>query len=226
MRFVELCFHERDALSADLAVRGLTEAGLCAIRRPVDDARAPAVSQAAGRRILLHSPAFAALPPNHPVFADADLGTVVVPLGPHWPLRRSRTWLIAPPGDRLGAVGFWKAVAQAVNRPVPDRDARLAAQQDLFRALKVADGKVPVRRRRQALGDMMDIRPMAAVRSSRDWEAAVTPMAVVATLVLAAGASALAVDVATRPEAWGAISQSPTPDEASTNAFAGTAPPY
>ncbi len=224
MRFVELCFHERDAIAANLAVKGLTEAGVCAIRRPVDDARAPAVSQAATRRIVLHSPAFAALAPTHPVFADADLGTVIVPLGSGWPLRRSRSWLIAPPGDRLGAVGFWKAVAQVLNRPIPDRDARLAAQQELFRALKIADGKVPVGRRRRGLSQMMDIRPMAAVRSPRDWEAAVTPMAVVATLVLAAGASALAVDVATRPEAWGAISQSPTPDEASTNAFAGTAP--
>lgn len=224
MRFVELCFHERDAISADLAVRGLTEAGVCAIRRPVDDTRAPAVSQAADRRIILYSPAFAALPPAHPVFADADLGTMIVPLGAHWPLRRSRTWLIAPPGDRLGAVGFWKVVAHAVNRPIPDRGARLAAQQDLFRALKSANGKIPVRRRRADLGDMMGARPMTAVRSARDWEAAVTPMAVVATLVLAAGASVAAVDIATRPEAWGAISQSPAPQDASTNAFAGAAP--
>jgi len=224
VRFVELCFHERDALSADLAVRGLTEAGVCAIRRPVDDARAPAVSQAATRRIVLHSPAFAALPQTHPVFADVDLGTVIVPLGPHWPLRRSRARLIAPPAGRLGSVGYWKAVAQAASLPILDRNARLAAQQALFRALKTADGKIPVGRRRTALRDMMDIRPIAAVRSSRDWEAAVTPMVVVAALVITAGASALAVDIAARPEAWGAISQSPTPDEASTNAFAGTAP--
>lgn len=224
MRFVELCFHERDAIAADLAVKGLAEAGVCAIRRPVDDFRAPAVSQAATRRIVLHSPAFAALSPTHPVFADADLGTIVVPLGQIWPLRRSRNWLVAPPLGRLGAVGFWRAVTQVLNLPIPDRAARLAAQQALFRALKAADGKVPVGRRRTALRDLMDIRPIAAVRSSRDWEAAVTPMVVVAALVLTAGASALVVDIASRPEAWGAISQAPTPEEASTNAFAGTAP--
>lgn len=224
MRFVELCFHERDAIAADLAMRGLTEAGVRAIRRPVNDARAPAVSQAADRRIVLHSTAFAALPPTHPVFADADLGAIIVPLGESWPLRRSRTWLIAPPGDRLGAVGFWKAVAQAVNRPAPDRDARLAAQQELFRALKTADGKVPVRRRRRGVGEIIGLRRANTGRSTHDWEAAVTPMAVVATLALAAGASVLVVDVAARPEAWGAISQAPAPEEASTNAFSGTAP--
>jgi len=71
VRFVELCFHERDAIAANLAVKGLAEAGVCAIRRPVDDFRAPAVSQAATRRIVVYSPAFAALSPTHPAFAEA-----------------------------------------------------------------------------------------------------------------------------------------------------------
>lgn len=224
MRFVELCFHERDAIAADIAVKGLEEAGLCAIRRPVDDVRAPAVSRAASRRIVLHSPAFAALPPGHPIHADAELGTLIVPLGPHWPLRRSRPWLIAPPGGRLGALSFWKAVAAALQRAAPDRDARIAAQTHLFRTLRAADGGAPVGRRRRSFARMASMRPVTAVQSARDWQAAVTPMAVVATLVLAAGASVLAVDVATRPEAWGAISQTPAPEDTSTNAFAGTAP--
>jgi len=147
-----------------------------------------------------------------------------VPLGQIWQLRRSRNWLVAPPLGRLGGVAFWRAVTQVLNLPIPDRDARLAAQQALFRALKTADGKIPVGSRSTALCNLMDIRPIAAIRSSRDWEAAVTPMVVVAALVLTAGAAALVVDIASRPEAWGAISQSPTPAEASSNAFAGTAP--
>lgn len=223
MRFVELCFHERDAIAADTAVKGLDEAGVCAIRRPVDDQRAPVASRAAACRIVLHSDVFAALPASHPVFADDDRATIIVPLGSRWPLRRSRGWLYAPPEGRFATASFWKAVAQATLRPASTRSERLAMQQALFRAIRATEGGAPVGRRRPSLR-LMELRPMAAVRSARDWEPAVTPMAVVASLALAAGASVLVVDVAARPEAWGAITQAPAPEDSSTNAFAGTAP--
>lgn len=210
MRYVELCFHERDALAADLAVRGLTEAGLCVLRRPATDAHAPAASKAAERRVMLHSPALAALPAEHPIFAaEGPTTTVAVPIGPHWPLRASRPWLIAPASaEDMRGTGFWRIVAWATTRVLPTREDRIAAQQAVFRALKAGRRGVPVMRRRKSLIDRLDIhRPVANVRGARDWEAAVTPMAVAATLVVAAGASALAIDAAARTETWGSITQ-------------------
>lgn len=223
VRFVELCFHERDAMAADLAARGLTEAGLCVLRRPASDIHASAASTAAERRIILHSPALDALPKDHPIFiASGSMTTVAVPLGATWPLRASRPWLMAPaqPAD-LRTTGFWKVVAWASARPLTDRATRIATQQALFRALKAAPRDTPVGRRKAKLADLFD-RPMPQIRSGRDWEAAVAPMAVAATLVIAAGASAIFVDVAARPEAWGMVAQKPSPVEPATNPFSGS----
>jgi hypothetical protein len=219
MRFVELCFHERDAQTADLAVRGLTEAGLCVLRRPASDAHAPAASSAAERRIVLHSAAFDALAADHPIFATSGvMTTVAVPLGNHWPLRSSRPWLIAPAdGADLRSSGFWKVIAWASARAIPDRKTRIATQKSLFRALRAAPRDTPVGRRRPSLS----FDPLPQVRGARDWGVAVTPLAVVATLVVTAGASAIFVDVAARPEAWGVIAQTPSPGEPSTNPFNG-----
>lgn len=222
MRFVELCFHERDTRAAEVAARGLTEAGVCVLRRPVSDDRAPAPSPATRERVVLHSQALGALAPDHPAFAPDHMAvTVAVPIGPHWPLRASRPWLIVPPrATHLQGDGFWKVVAWAAAQPIPTRDKRIATQQSVFRALRgVADANVSPRRRGWRLHDLIDATPIKPVRGYRDWETAVTPLAVAGTLVVMALFSAAAVDVATRPEAWGAIAQERAPPETSLNAF-------
>lgn len=226
MRCVELCFHERDAIAADLAVRGLGEAGVSVLRRPISDTRAPAISRATDSRIVLYSATLAALPADHPAFAPAlidarAISTVAVPLGPDWPLRASRSWLIAPatPSD-LRAAGFWKIVAWASTQAIPTRHSRIAAQQAVFRALEAKHDATPVGRRRPRPSGLFSFRPLAPARSHRDWEAAATPMAVLATLVMAAGVSAVFVDVAARPEAWGAVPQAPATVESATTVIA------
>ena len=222
MRFVELCFHERDARAAELAARGLAEAGLCVLRRPITDDRAPAPSPATRERVVLHSEALGALAPDHPAFApDHMAATVAVPIGPHWPLRASRPWLVVPPRPtHLQGIGFWKIVAWAASQPIPTRDRRLGVQMAVFRALKgvTAIDLAPPRRRRR-LSDLIEITPMGPVRGVRDWESAVTPLAVAGTLVAAALFSAVAVNVATKPEAWGQITRDPAPTEIRLSAF-------
>ncbi len=221
MRFVELCFHERDARAAELAARGLTEAGLCVLRRPITDERAPAPSPATRERVVLHSEALGALSPDHPAFAPDHMAvTVAVPIGPHWPVRASRPWLVVPPcATHTQGAGFWKVVAWAAAQPIPTRDKRIATQQAVFRALKGVASIDPAPRRKRRLRDFIDITPITPVRGYRDWETAVTPLAVAGTLVVMALFSAVAVDVATRPEAWGAIAQDAVPIEATINAF-------
>ena len=221
MRFVELCFHERDAAAADMAARGLTEAGLCVLRRPVSDHRAPAPSLATSERIVLHSEAFAALAHDHPVFAPDHVATAVaVPIGPCWPRRASRRWLVLPPrAAHLRGVSFWKLVAWAAAQPIPTRDKRIVTQNAVFRALKAAASFDPAPRRRRRLRDLIDLSPLKPVRGYRDWETAVTPLAVAGTLVAMALLSAAAVNVATRPEAWGATAHQHAPADPTLNAF-------
>ncbi len=221
MRFVELCFHERDARAAELAVRGLTDAGVCVLRRPITDDRAPAPSPATRERVVLHSDALGALSPDHPAFAPDHMAvTVAVPIGPHWPHRASRPWLIVPPrAAHLQGAGFWKVVAWAAAQPIPTRDKRIATQQAVFRALKGVASIDLAPRRKRRLRDVIDLTPLMPVRGYRDWETAVTPLAVAGTLVAMAIFSALAMDAATRPEAWGAIAQDRAPVEAPGNAF-------
>ena len=222
MRFIELCFHERDARAAELAARGLTDAGLCVLRRPITDDRAPAPSPATRERVVLHSEALGALAPDHPAFAPDHMAvTVAVPIGLHWPLRASRPWLVVPPRPtHLQGAGFWKIVAWAAGQPIPTRDKRIAVQMGVFRALKgvSAIDLAPVRRKRRLI-DMIDLTPVRTVRSHRDWETAVTPLAVAGTLVAMALFSAVVVNVAARPEAWGAITRDPTPTDTRVNAF-------
>jgi len=222
MRFVELCFHEHDARAAELAARGLTEAGVCVLRRPITDTRAPAPSPATRERVVLHSEALGALPPDHPAFAPDQMAvTVAVPIGPHWPLRASRPWLIVPPrATHLQGDAFWKVVAWAAAQPIPTRDRRIATQRTVFQHLKGAAAiDLKPRVRKQRLRDLFDLTPLKPVRGARDWETAVTPLAVAGTLVAMAIFSALAVDVATRPEAWGAITRDAVPSETTANAF-------
>lgn len=149
MRFIELCFHERDARAAELAARGLAEAGVCVLRRPVTDDRAPAPSRATRERIVLHSEALAGLAGDHPAFApDHIAATVAVPIGPRWPRRASRPWLVVPPRPtHLQGAGFWKIVAWAARQPIPTRDKRIAVQIAVFRALRAI---APAERRQAA----------------------------------------------------------------------------
>ena len=222
MRFVELCFHERDARAAELAARGLADAGLCVLRRPITDDRAPAPSPATRERFVLHSEALGALAPDHPAFAPDHMAvTVAVPIGSYWPLRASRPWLVVPPRPtHLRDAEFWKIVAWAAGQPIPTRDKRIAVQMAVFRALKgVAAIDLAPRRRRRRFRDLIESTPIRPVRGIRDWESAVTPLAVAGTLVAAALFSAVAVNVATRPEAWGAITRDPTPTEIRLSAF-------
>jgi hypothetical protein len=208
MKCVELCFHERDGRAAEMAVRGLSEAGLVVLRRPVDDAHAPAPSTAAEARVLLHSTAIAALPERHPARAAFGEPLTVVPVSGPWPLRASRPWLVAAPAGprQIESGDFWKTVAWAAAQRPADHGARIAAQRSLFAALKsLRTAGKPLQRRRMTRA-AFDLEP---VRNVRDWEHAVAPLAVAGTLAAAAVASALLVDAATRPEAWGAIARTP-----------------
>ena len=96
----------------------------------------------------------------------------------------------------------------------------IAVQMGVFRALKgvSAIDLAPVRRKRRLI-DMIDLTPVRTVRSHRDWETAVTPLAVAGTLVAMALFSAVVVNIAARPEAWGAITRDPTPTDTRVNAF-------
>jgi hypothetical protein len=221
MRYVELIFHERDARMADVAARGLGEAGFCVLRRPVAEAHAPAASTAAQARVLLHSSAFAALPAAHAVRTALDAVMTVAPLDGLWPMRASRPWLIAPPGPRqLESAAYWKLVASAAATPFRGHAERIGAQQALSRALQGLKPEAGnLRRRRQGLLDRIDFRPLEPVRGTADWERAVTPLAVMGTIAAAALVSAMVVDVAARPEAWGVIAQDAAPLERTTNAF-------
>lgn len=225
MRCVELCFHERDARAADLAARGLTEAGLCVLRRPLSDARVMAPSGAAEARVLLHSPAVAALAADHPARAVFHQPMTVAPLDGPWPLRSSRPWLFVPPRltqagrPQIDDAGYWKVVAWTAAQAPADHTARIATQLAIFRALRANKPVTPVLRRRRPLSERLGVRQIEPIRGLRDWERAVTPLAVAGTLAAAAFVSALVVDVATRPEAWGAISQAPAPSDSTTNAF-------
>jgi hypothetical protein len=208
MRVVELCFHERDGRAAEMAARGLEAAGLCVLRRPVNGGRVPASSKAARWRVLLHSEAFAALPDAHAAFAENHFeGTVAVPLGARWPRRASRRWLIAPPAGRLHAGAFWKAVAWAAGQRVAERDRRIAAQRALFARLSALSPDAPAPRRRRGWRDLFAADGLRPVRTVRDWEPAVTPLAVAGTLALTALVAAVAIDFITRDGAWIAAAQ-------------------
>jgi len=212
MRVVELCFHDRDSRAAEEAARGLADAGVCVLRRPVSGGRVPAPSPAARQRVILHSEAFAALIDGVEVLDEGGLeATVAVPLGPRWPRRASRAWLIAPPrAARLRAGAFWKTVAWATTQPIATRDRRIAAQLAVFRRLAALGPEAaPLTGRKRSWRDLVEI---GDGRSARDRPSAVAPLAVLATLIAAAFVSALAVDVASRPEAWSAIAQSPGAD--------------
>jgi hypothetical protein len=184
MRFVELCFHERDALAADLAARGLGEAGLCVLRRPATDARAPSPSPATERRIFLHSPHLDALADDHPVFAgDAAVAAIAIQLGHERPREASRSWLVAPATlDDLRASGFWKVIARTGARSPRTAVQRRAAQDALLTELKA-------------------LRPGAPVRRAAAPTLGVAQMAAAAALVLAAGASVFVLEAAARPDA-------------------------
>ena len=203
MRYVELCFHESDANAADLAARGLTEAGLCVLRRPVSDDRAPSPSPATRARIVLHSEALAALPATHPVFApDGMPSTIDVPLGERWPMRASRPRMVAPAMEtHLRAGRFWKVVAWAASQPIPDRDRRIWAQTSIFRALRDVPGEDAVLRPRPRFFDRFTRGPVLAAHASVGWETA-APLAAVATLLVAAGVSSVFVDLQAREEAF------------------------
>lgn len=196
MRYVELCFHEADAGAADLAARGLTEAGVCVLRRPVSLDYTPAVSSATTARVVLHSEALAALPGSHPVFADdAVPSTIDVPLGELWPLRASRPRMVAPPADaQLRGGRFWKVVAWAAAQPIATRDRRIAAQTAIFRSLRDDPGETGVIRRRPRLLDRFVQRPVVAATAGVGWETA-APFAAAATLIVAAGVSAVFLDL-------------------------------
>ena len=202
MRYVELCFHESDATAADLAARGLTEAGLCVLRRPVSDERAPAPSPATRSRIVLHTDALDALPATHPVFAaDAMPSTIDVPLGERWPLRASRPRMVAPAMEtHLRAGRFWKVVAWAASQPIPDRDRRISAQTSIFRALRDVPGEDAVLRPRPRFLDRFTRGPVVAAHAPIGWETA-APLAAVATLLVAAGVSSVFVDLQSREDA-------------------------
>lgn len=211
MRVVELCFHEKDGRAAEMAARGLADAGLCVLRRPVSGGRVPAPSPAARQRVILHSEAFAPLIDGVETLDEGRLeATIAVPLGQRWPRRASRAWLIAPPrAARLHAAAFWKTVAWAMTRPIATRERRITAQLAVFRRLAALGPEAtPLARRKRSWRDLVEIADLSPVRSTRDWPSAVAPLAIVATLAVAAFASALLVDVASRPEAWSVIAQS------------------
>jgi hypothetical protein len=206
MRVVELCFHERDGRAAEMAARGLAEAGLCVLRRPVSGGRVPAPSPAARQRVILHSEAFASLIDSRDGIDEGQLeATVAVPLERRWPRRASRAWLIAPPrAARLQAGAFWKTVAWATTQAIGTRDRRIAAQLALFRRLATLGPEAaPLTGRKRNWRDLVEL----GVRPARGSVAA--PVAVAATLLVAAFVSALVVDIASRPEAWSAIAQAP-----------------
>lgn len=208
MRVVELCFHERDARAAEAAARGLAEAGVCVLRRPVSGGRVPAPSPAAHQRVILHSEAFASLIDGREALDEGNLlVTVAVPLGPHWPRRASRAWLIAPPrAAKLQAGAFWKTVAWATTQPIVTPGRRIASQLAVFRRLAALGPEAATLTRRKR--NWRDLVEIAHRRPVTGWRAA-APLAVAATLAVAAFVSALVVDVASRPEAWSAIAQSP-----------------
>lgn len=226
MRIVELCFHERDARAEALASRGLSEAGVVVLRRPISGGRFLTPQAADARRVLLHTPTIAALPDDHPARAEFAQPMVVAPVEGPWPLRSSRPWLYAAARSgqalerrQLESAGFWKLVAWATALPTIDRAARIGAQTEIFRALDALKPSAPVQRRHRSIGERLGFRPLEAISGARDWERAVTPLAVAGTLVATAIVSALVVDVATRPEAWGAIAQDDATRDATTNAF-------
>ncbi|MDX2233712.1 MAG: hypothetical protein NW200_04365 [Hyphomonadaceae bacterium] len=220
MRCVELCFHERESRAADLAARGLGDAGVTVLRRPITDTHAPAPSSAADARLLLHSRTIAALPPDHTARAAFVRPLTVLPVDDLWPLRASRPWLfVTPARGQMEIAGFWRLAAWAAAQATADPAARIAAQLSVFRALRTLRPDAPVRRRRRPLLERLGVRPLEPIRSVRDWERAVTPLAVAGTITAAAFVSALVVDVAARPEAWGVIAQEAAPDDTTTNAF-------
>jgi hypothetical protein len=221
MHVVELCFHEADARLQSLASRGLSDAGAVVLRRPISAQRVlapPAAGNAT--RLLLHTPALAALPAGHPALAEFAGPLLVAPVDGAWPLRASRPWLYAAPrgGRTLGrreleSAGFWKLTAWAAALKAADRKARIAAQIAIFRGFDRLRVGAPVLRRRRTLAEALSLAPLEQVSGARDWERAVTPLAVATTLAATALVSALVVDVATRPEAWGAIAQQDAPAE-------------
>lgn len=192
MRYVELCFHEADAQAADLAARGLEEAGVCVLRRPVTNTRAPAPSSATRARVVLHTDALSDLPKDHPVFAPDDMpATVDVPVGDHWPLRASRPRMIAPAtGGQLRGGRFWKVVAWAAEQPIHTRDRRIAAQTTIFRSLRDVPEEEAVIRPRPHLLDRLLQRPAIAAHGAVSLETA-APLAAIATLIVATGVSSV-----------------------------------